>query len=104
MWLDGSCAHLADHEADYRVGNRVRRRFLTALRRPTLSAWIRPPGRLAAAPAAIVSLLTLIGYTAGYDLGVDHFMVGNTVIAAGHIPAGRMVPDTALALLLASLS
>jgi PAS domain-containing protein len=59
---------------------------------------------LAAAPVAVVSLLTLVEYTGGYDLWIDQFMIRDPSVAAGHIPMGRMAPNTAVALLLASLS
>lgn len=60
-------------------------------------------GIYASATAALVALLTLYQYAAGYDLGIDELLMKHTITVNTSHP-GRMAPNTALCFLLSGIA
>ena len=60
---------------------------------------LKQAGRLAALLAALVGLLTLFEYLAGWDLGIDQLLFGEPAGTVGTFVPGRMAPDSALSFL-----
>ncbi|MGH1554826.1 PAS domain-containing protein [Streptomyces sp. L7] len=60
--------------------------------------------RAGAAAAVGIGAITLFEYASGVELGVDQLLFRDTSQSAHTMPAGRMAPNTALALVLAGLT
>ncbi len=77
---------------------------LSLLTRKTLTKPIRICTAAMATTVIVLSALTVGEYCFGWDLGIEHWLIGNTPAALGISHPGRMPPITALSFILGGVA
>jgi PAS domain S-box-containing protein len=78
--------------------------WMAGARTGTRADWWRRVAQSCAALAAVIGLLTLVEYVAGWDLHIDQLLARDAPRAVGTTHPGRMAPQSAVSFLLAGLA